>query len=453
MNKYRQFITYANYSAFLALLCVMPYAMPFIRFFGLVWIISWLMEGRFLRRPKLSRANLIITGGFIIWFIWNALSILWADDKQIAFGYVQRYLYLLAIPLVMLWGVNERYNWQQIVKVLFISSVVSVFVYLFTHYWLINAASAWDRLVPRQHDIDWLHLDDFLHGLKHRLHYSSFLTLTLAAGLFTLTAGSQKNISAEQRAVNICGLSAATIIILLACYWTGSRAAIINCAIVFALTVLYWWNHLPERKGLLPRPKWQKYGAAFTMVVIFIAAFLLMMRFHPRQKGLTLHEQLTIHQENSYSPATDPRVAIWHTALESPADYSLHGLGAGNSTNYIMKRYEAYGWEDYLYHRYSVHNQFLAAWIELGLAAGILWLLFWLAIPFLFAGRQRFWAALFIAICLVGLSTDLFIAGVEGIAFIIIGFVLLTISSGCGTKATVPVEDGCLPQDDGQTAQ
>lgn len=430
MSRYRQFITYANYTAFLALLCAMPYPMPFIRFFGLVWIISWLLEVRFLQRPNTSRSNIFVAAGFTVWFVWNLISVAWAHNTAAAWSCIQRDLYILAIPLVMLWGVNERYNWQQIVKVMFISSLVSVFVYLFTHFWLMNSAAAWDRLTPRNYSIDWLHPDDFLHGIKHRLHYTSFLTLTIAAGLlqFTSTIQTSSNHSNFFKPFkHIAPYAIGTVVLIAACIWTGSRAALVNIGLLIALTSLYIWTNAPLLKGLPPRPKWQRITAAAVVAALILAAFLLMLRFHPRQLGLSIHEQFTVHEDNQYAPTIEPRIAIWHTALETPQDYSLHGLGVGNSTDYIINKYIDHNYSYYLSSHYSVHNQFLATWMELGLLAAILWLLFWLALPLVFTGQQRFWVALACAICFVALATDLFLAGVEGIAFTIIVFTLLAV--------------------------
>ena len=97
--------------------------------------------------------------------------------------------------------------------------------------------------------------------------------------------------------------------------------------------------------------------------------------------------------------------------------------------DYLQAKYQAHGWEAYYTYHYSAHSQLLTTWMELGLAAMILWILFWLKMPFVFRGKERYWVACVSAVCLVNMSTDLFLGGVEGVVFVIVAFVLLDVLS------------------------
>ncbi|MBO4665349.1 MAG: O-antigen ligase family protein [Paludibacteraceae bacterium] len=413
MNKYNAFITYANYLAFLALLCAMPYGFPFIRFFGLVWVITWVFELRFVKKAnlRLTQPRLFVAIGFALWVLWNALSLSWAADKSSAWATVQRDLYMLCIPLVMLWGVNERYNWKQCVKVLTIGCVISVGVYLFTLYWLCNAPRAWDKHTVVSTSFDWWHMDCFILDMKHRLHYTTLICLTIAGILSLLIQG----LTTRKQTVYYC---LAIPFLILAMYKTGSRTALINLTLILVIAALWYWTRHKHHS------RWQQALAAVFIAFILLGGAFALFKLHPRNHGITLHELVQVRDDVS-QPSFEPRIAIWQAAFESPKDYALHGLGAGNSYAYIWEKYRQHGWSVYTSKRFSTHNQFIATCIELGAAAAVLFLLFWLTMPFLFRGKARYWIACICAICLVNLSTDLFFGGVEGITFTIIAFVCL----------------------------
>lgn len=413
MKQYNAFMTYANYLAFLALLCAMPYGFEFIRFFGLVWVVTWLLELRFVKHENLtlSKPRLYVAIGFSVWVVWNALSMSWAADKASAWAMVQRDLYMLVIPLVMLWGVNERYDWKQCVKVLTIGCVISVGVYLFTLYWLFNVPRAWEKHNAVNPHFDWWHIECFLLQMKHRLHYTTLFCLAIVGILSLLIQG----LTTRKETVYY---SIALPFLVLAIYKTGSRTALINLTLIAVIAALWWWTRRKQRS------RWQKAIAIGVVALVLAGSGLALFKLHPRNRGVTVEQLMTV-EEGVARPTFEPRVAIWFAAFESPEDYSLYGLGVGNSYTYIWDKYVRHGWQAYTDYKYSTHNQFIATWIELGALAAVLFVLFWLLMPFLFHGTARYWTACICAICFVNLTTDLFFGGVEGITFTIIAFVCL----------------------------
>ena len=417
MKRYNDIITYANYLAFLALLCAMPYAFQFIRFFGLIWVVTWVLEGRFVKRANLclDKPRLYVAIGVTVWVVWNALSMTWAADQSAAWAMVQRDLYMLCIPLVMLWGVNERYDWKQIVKVMTIGCAISVAVYVFTVYWLFNVPRAWDKHSGIMRSVQWENIDCFLLQMKHRLHYTTLLCMCIA-GILSLFV--QRVLTRKE----IVYYSLAIPFLTVAIYRTGSRTALINLLLVFILAALWFWTRQKTHT------RWQKAIAVTSIAIVLAGGAFSLFKFHPRNQGMTF-KQLLVVEENSDDPSFEPRIAIWQAAFESPADYPLHGLGVGSSYNYVLNKYKHHGWKTYANFHYSTHNQFIATWIELGVIAAILFILFWLIMPFLFRGKERYWIACICAICFVNLCTDLFLGGVEGITFTIIAFVCLPVLS------------------------
>jgi len=416
MNRYRSIIGYINYIAFLVLLCAMPYAFQFIRFFGLVWAVSWLLELRFLNKEfiQITKSRMFVAVGFGIWVLWNVISIFWADNKTMAWDTIQRDIYLLIIPIIMIFGVNEYYDWKQCVKVLVIGCIISIGVYLFTNYWLLNLEYVHNKHVATRVNIDWLHLEDFTMNMKHRLHYTSLMCLAIL-GISTLFVQRQTNF---KQTILYCF---AIVALLLGIYWTSSRAAILNIGFIATITALWIWT----RKAI--RSIGQKVVMVIAVALILVIGIVCFYKFYPRNANISI--SYINNLPDGVTPPCEPRLAIWNSALEAPQDYSLYGLGIGNSYDYMQSKYIAHGWEAYYTYHYSTHSQLLATWIELGFAAMVLWLLFWLTMPFVFHGKQRYWLACISAVCLTNMATDLFLGSVEGIVFTLVAFVLFDVFS------------------------
>ena len=407
MEKYKSFISKTNYVAFLALLASLPFPQPFIHFFWIIWIVTWLLEFRFLDKSNIqtNRGVLYLCVGVFIWLIWNIISVLWADNTQAVWNTTMRYVSLLTIPIAGVFGVNKHYNWYNCFKVLMVSSFISIGVYIFTHYWLVNYAHAFNKHTTRPLiEIDWLHMDNLLLSIKHRMHYANLLCM-LFPSLFIICTRSKRI------PVIIC-----SILLLIAIYMTGSRVALIYLVVLAVITVC--WFVLRQRKT------WIKgIGVGVAVIIIVVGSFFGML-LHPRNAGHSISELFSVNTENIESPAFEPRFAIWHTALEQPNDYIKYGLGAGNATDYLVNRYQELGWKNFASKQYSPHNQYLSVCIDLGLAAAILFTLFWLGLPLMFKGTQRYWILCFTGICMSSMMTDMLLGGLEGVVFVSVMFVL-----------------------------
>ena len=407
MNKsaYIQFVSKVNFGAFLALLAALPYPLPIIRFCWMAWVITWVLELRFLHRENIrrERSTIYLSIGVAVWLLWNMMSVHWASNPQAVWASMERYAGLLAIPLVGIWGVNQYYNLHTCIKVLLVSFLISIGVYMFTHYWVINYQYALNKHAAVPISIDWVHMDGLLMDIKHRMHYTNWICMLFPC-LFLV-----RNRIGKWWAV------AAGMILLCAMYMTGSRAALVNALIIVAITAC--WVVLRKRS------MWAKVLGIGIAVLLISGSVMLGMHFHPRNAGLSVQEMIHVDETN-VSPAFEPRFAIWKTALEQPQDYMAYGLGAGNSTDYLMAHYTQYGWEEYIYRRFSAHNQYLGVCMELGLVAAILFALFWVGIPFFFKGTQRYWALCATGMCLSVMMTDMLLTGLEGIVFVSLLFVL-----------------------------
>lgn len=404
MSKYRDIIGRINYALFLAVVALLPFPQIFLRYAAVLWLVSWYLEARYLRKPESIRANKMAIPFILfgLWYVWRILSGLWAPDHAAWSWQMERYLtYGLIVP-VGIWGVNERYNWRQIGRVLSIACVVAIPFYL-----IIMTVLYYHREIIDQ--LQWVAEWNYgVHGwksffinnisvLKHRLFLCS---VEMLGAVVALQVWKEKK-----------WVPAILIPIMLSSIpLTGSRQSILTLTAMIIACLIY----------IMPRKRRWQYGIGILLLGIIIGGGFL--KLHPRMQQFDLS---AITEMREINPEHDVRFNIWGIALQHPSDYLPLGLGAGQSTNYMMARYQETGCDYYYQKQYNSHNQYLEETIEIGIFGLLLFILAWFAIPLFAKGNGRFTAILFTILYMLNMFTDCMFGRFDGIALWAVGMVFI----------------------------
>ena len=405
MKRYQDIIGRINYGLFLAVVALLPFPQTPLRLACVLWIISWYLELRWISKPKSLRENPVAIPILLfgLWFAWKVLSICWAPDYNAWAWQMERYMTFALIIPIGLWGVNEHYKWEQAGKVLVASCVIAIPLY-FIWMALLFPHPEW---VPYLHlSEEWTHhanwstfLMDNISHFKHRL----FLCSTELFGIVIAFLVFRKRWAL---------LIPAVAIMFLSIPMTGSRQSILTCAALVVIGILY----------LLPRKLRLRYGVGILLLGMLAGGGLLTL--HPRMQQFDLRT-LTEMRDVSYDH--DVRLNIYGCALQQPSDYIAYGLGAGQSTAYLMEKYQEKGFDYYVFKHYHAHNQYLEELMEIGIPGLLLFLLAWLSIPVCARKANRFIALLFFTLYAMNMFTDCMFGKFDGIALWAVGllFILL----------------------------
>ena len=412
LDKYRNIIGEINYMLFLAFIAVLPYPHSISRPIWVAWLITWLLEFRFTQKPKLASFKdlkpIIPFIGFACWFIIQAVSVLYANDKQEAFSILGRTVNFVLLLPVAIWGVNERYDWKMCLKVLIATCLISIFVYVFTFFWLHNVGRAFDKRAAYDYVLSLNTITDINLHIKHRLHYTTLCCFAIC-GLYVLYPSLKDRYGSVRTVVYSIFI---LTVLSLGIYLTGSREGILNLIVIFSTMIFI---SVPENK---------KVATGLLVATLAVAGIFAMFHFHPRLKENSLKEWFTI-SDNPIQPSIEPRIAIWHAALEHPEEYSLHGVGAGNSAEYMIAKYKEKGWIAFEERRYHAHNEYLTQWIELGICGAVFFIAIWLSILLCYSHGNTRLALFFTEICMLNMMTDRFLGGIEGIFFCAMGLLII----------------------------
>lgn len=409
-QKYQSVMGQVNYALFLVIVALLPFPQIFLRYACTAWLICWLLEGRFLTKPNKEdwrkMMPFLMFGG---WYIWKIVSGLWADDLRAYNWQLERYMVFGAMIPIGIWGLNEHYNWKQICKVLAVSCVAAALIYAFTLYWVYNARTfSLNNTLPLR-ALNFDVFADKISHIKHRLFLCSVEMMGVMALLYI-----KKDIVQKYGKIVGWGLIVMAIVVIITLIIaTGSRASILSGIALLTVWALY---KLPIRHI--------RYKIAFVLLAFGIGLFALSQ--HPRMKEFKYDQLLTIQE---IEKGNNVRLNIWGMALEDPKEYSLYGLGAGQTTPYMQEKYKKEGLNEYEKRNYATHNQYLEEWIEIGIPGMLFFILAWASIPYFTQKRARKSAILLITLYALNMLTDCMFGRFDGIALWCVWMVLIRLQS------------------------
>ena len=409
IHKYQYAIGQINYTLFMVVVALLPFPQIFLRYACVAWILTWLLEGRFCNKPNIQdwrkMVPFLMFGG---WYIWKIISGIWADNIDNYAWQLERYMTFGLIVPVGIWGVNEHYNWKQICKVLVVSCIAAAGIYLFTLFWVYNQRVFNYEIgsVPLQ-NMTLEFFADKISYFKHRLFLCSVEILGIMSLLYIRKDIMKVHGIVKGRIMIAMGLIVMVALILA----TGSRASIISGIALLTIWSLY---KLPIRRV--------RYKIAFLLLACGIGLFALSQ--HPRMENFNYEQLFSIRKTNQID---NIRLNIWRTALDTPKDYSLYGLGAGQSFQYLQNKYIEQGLNRY--QNLNSHNQYIEEWIELGIPGLIFFILAWLSLPYCTQKRARKSAIMLVTLYALNMLTDCMFGRFDGIALWCVWMILIRLQS------------------------
>lgn len=394
ISKYKNATEWCSFLLYALTLFTLPFPWHITQPIIVVWVVMWLFEGRWLKRPKWH--NSIIPQLFLIaLLVFEALSLFWNDNHSAVIHEINIHLPFIYVLILSLWGLNDKYNADILKTTLIVGCLLSAIFYIGFNAYVINH-NIEQYLSPTTNRNIFDLGDGPTMSIKHRQDYSITLLLAIAfcPSLFNLLNDRLR--CKHKRTIAYCvsiitGVLLTTVILL-------SRARIALFILPVILILMLFKNcRTPHTRRI-----------ATIGTVLIVCATIATLAFHPRMKRL-YHDITTIEQGikiDRESPQ-DPRWHIWKTIYDYRHEYGLTGLGIGNEQSFLIEKYNEEGFLEEAYQGYSAHNQYLHEWITLGPIATVLLILAFGLMPFMPPKGHRYTAAVVAIIYAVCMLTDI----------------------------------------------
>ena len=348
-NKYRQILGISNYMLALTVAFTAAFPSKVFNIAWTLWLIRWALEGRFL----------------------------WANDINAGISVLERQFSFIAIVPIALFGINKYYKTKSILISLIIGTLVSLIAYYMSILYVSNHeyfVSGGKKEMWKGFSIN--QFESSISLIKHRLYYCTSLIIALFSVFFLQKDGRERYGSALTFIIStvVCALFIGMIMI------SGSRSSVLVLAILLSVNILNIFQ--------------LKYKIIITTVIIvlFGIAALLLLKFHPRMSNFSLQDMYILEtgKTDKQFEIIEPRLFIWHEAYINIDEYWGIGKGVGNSTSFLIEKYKEQNYPDsFLEKKFSPHNQYLSAFIDLGILGFIFLIAYFLSFHRVFKGRAR----------------------------------------------------------------
>ena len=406
-NKYQQIVGFLNYMLALSLAFSLSFPGKIMKIFCTLWFISWVLEGRYFNKRNFktdrSQIPVFLLAGFVI---WQLISVFWSQNPSSTLEKTQRQIWFLLIVPVALFGVNQYYKTTTLLFSMIAGAIVSIFVYYTAMLYLTN----YEYFVNGGKKELWQGISvnlfvDWNKFIKHHLYYCTILVIS-AFSLFFLR---KKMEGRYGKYITYFALIVVNLLIVAMIFLTGSRISVIILAIMLIFSIYRVSTH--KNRIIFATAL-----ASFSIILL-----LLTFKYHPRVSNLkSIDWEVVKTGKNWDAGVTEPRLLIWYSTFKQPADYILHGIGAGNSTDYLMNIYKSNNYpQKFLDRKFGVHNQYLIETIELGILGGIFMILFFLFFSMFYTGKAKRFAIYFSLLYGLSLMTEGMLGRVEGIIIMI----------------------------------
>lgn len=421
MNAFRTYQSLAgklNYALFLALLIALPLPRMILQPIAVAWIISWVLECRFLNKERWHWNKQALPGILLVLLtVWEAISLLWAPDTQAGLRIIERHWPFIILVLIPIFGVNEHFRTEKMLPTLFAACVASVPLYLFVSYWVWNA----DAVIWFDHSA--LRPFEFpsIHGITSLMKLRSFYCIILMLSILSSPLLYRIYCRIYPKWEVLLTLGIADLVMVSGMLMSGSRSGLLTLVIAIAFLMFVMYRH---------KLKW---WMQLLIIVVGLGVTVPTIIANPRFSTFLAPDIHNLDLSEA-SGLTEPRFYIWTAVVEHWQDYGSFGLGAGQHIEFMLERYREAGNDLFLNLEYGPHNQYFGFWMCLGPLAALLLLAAFILIPRVYRGAGRYTAHAFAFVFAFSMLSDDLLERMDSILIFLVWMVLLYVIESTGDK-------------------
>ncbi len=332
-----------NYVIILFILSI-PFNKDITKILSLTLFILWLCEGKFKEKWNLLKSSKVVIA-FVLFLIYNYISIIWSSHTISAVYYVNKYLYYLPFVLIFT-SIKRQYIKYAIIAFLvamFISEIITYGIYF--HYWTTHYNITHPSNSPTAF-------------MSHTI-YSAIIAFVAILTLYKILLHKNKYLTFVYLFFYI------TISINL--FISGGRTGLIPYIIVQLFLLFY----------ILKNKKKYLFVTISLIVILSISAYKTLPVFkHRIDAGLSNINTLISHK--NFNTSWGARVAMIYVGSKIIADNPIIGVGIKDNmdemVNYANKTKQYNLKFLKRYHKWHFHNQYIDILTQLGIIGLILFL-------------------------------------------------------------------------------
>lgn len=347
----------------------LPFTIYLILPIALLMMINWFAEWNWKEKICCLKQNpgkyfFIL---FISLYLIYIIGLIYTDNFPNAFSILESKSLLLAAPLLIFTAHPEVLTSKRI-NTIFLVFLFSCTLLAITNIVMASFDYANDGKVR---NFFYVELSRFMHP-----SYSSmFMNLSVVFSLYFLFINPVK---LKRNLKILLWISIPILIVYI--FLLQSKAGLLVFAVIFFILGLYLINFKKRR---------------FLLTVLFIFLFLSipivlmkLITIPVNRIGTAVHDLENIQSVKNPEESTMQRIVVWKVTWDLAIDNLPFGVGTGDAKDVLINQYKNKKLTHILEKQFNAHNQYLQTFLALGIA-GLLILISFIVIPFLFAIKKR----------------------------------------------------------------
>jgi len=340
---------YLSYIGAISSIIILPIHVQYLPPFMMLWALGWVIENYNFRNISIVEKNTkILLGFFIIYYIWQLISLLYTADMELGLSNLFGRLSLLLFPLLLAFpGSLIKNKIKTLIRAFAISTLV--FIFICFCYALIRSFNYHVGSIvfdPHPAYASWL---NFFYSAELTItqHPTYIAMYVLLSTFISFESWFDNNLEWRKRLLWLVS----GILLIVSQYFLSSRAGILT-----SLVLLPVYFVIKFRKTGRTKFAW------LWIVLVTVALIPIVIK---NQRVDYLYSKLL--NKTDYNRKEDPRLKIWKSSFHIASENFLLGVGIGDVRSSLAIEYERIGETGMAKERLNAHNQFIEVLVENGI--------------------------------------------------------------------------------------
>lgn len=416
LENFNELVREGYFSYWAAILCliVLPLHVQYLPPFMILWALCWLIEKiKTGFSINYTSSELKLFALFVIYYLWQSLSLLYTTDIKLGFSNLFGRLSLLLFPLLL---ISPGAIIKKKIKTL--SGVFAISTFLFLVACLVIAFIRSSSFIDgnftfNTHPRDAFWLSYFYNAQLTANQHPTYISMyVLLSAIFSFEFGFDH---LQRKPVRVLWVLFGAFLVL-SQYFISSRSGILACMIILPVYFGYKINKL------------KKYKFSWIWILVLFLALIPLLQKNQRVDYIV---GKILQNKVDYERKDDPRLTIWKSSFNIIEKNILLGVGIGDVRSELSSEYERMGNESLAKERFNAHNQFIEVLLENGLAGIIIFVSIFAYMFYISYAEKNYMQAIFLILIFIYFMFETMLYRLAGVSFFsLFSFLLLYYRSG-----------------------
>jgi O-antigen ligase len=337
-----------SYYALIMIMAILPVHYQYLPPFMILLFISRLLEISGKNNPYFRNSfdnPKILCALFMTFFLWQLLTVLYSEDKQLGWSNVFGRLALVMFPLALFSPGEKTREKRSFLLRIFALSTCLYLVFCFGSAFGKSISFPNGKMIFNPHPADEPWVNYFFElELTNSIH-PTYLSLYV---LISVIICFESFYIFEKRIILRSFWFVAAVFLIVSLYFISSRAGILASIIVVPVYLII---------KMITVRKYRLFWSAFLVMMILMLPFV--------RNNEKVNNLVKSFSEKGF--AQDDRVKVWKVALSSIKKNPVFGVGIEDVRSELTEEYRRNGQESLAIQKLNAHNQFLEAYLEGGI--------------------------------------------------------------------------------------